>query len=134
MPALLADTNVLSDLLNAPSQWAEWAISSIAEHSDTGLLVINCVIFAELSVQSPDLAACERALQKLGCQMREIPHEALFLAGRAFLTYRRRGGTRTSPLPDFFIGAHAQVAGLPLVTRDAARYKTYFPKLKIIAP
>lgn len=134
MSTIFADTNVLSDIALNQKPWAEWALQAVAANTGDGILKINSVVYAEFSVICPNRIACDSVLKKMGCVMEEIPREALFGAGRAFLAYRKQGGSRTSPLPDFFIGAHALVAGLPLITRDAARYKTYFPKLKLIAP
>ena len=134
MSAIFADTNVLSDIALNQRPWVEWVLKAVAENTSDGVLKINSVVYAEFSVICPNQVACDMALKKMGCVMEEIPREALFSTGRAFLAYRKHGGSRTSPLPDFFIGAHALALGLPLLTRDTARYKTYFPKLKLIAP
>jgi predicted nucleic acid-binding protein len=102
--------------------------------SVSGPLAINDVIYAELSVALPTVEALESIVQRGGFQVLRVPREALFLAGKAFLAYRRSGGVKTGVLPDFFIGAHAAVVGMPLLTRDARRYQSYFPKLALISP
>jgi predicted nucleic acid-binding protein len=134
MTSVLVDSNVLLDLLTRDPLWLAWSREALAEAVNTGTLVIDPVIYSEISVhfsRKEDLDAAFPADQ----YMREdISYEAAFLAGKAFLHYRRRGGPRLSPLPDFFIGAHAAVAGYRLLTRDPGRYRTYFPKLELIAP
>jgi predicted nucleic acid-binding protein len=132
-PAVLVDTNVLFDVLYDDPVWAEWSLRHL-EDASLGPLAINDVIYAELSVRFPTIEALDRAITDVGLRLASMPREALFMAGKAFRRYRALGGTRTSPLPDFFIGAQAAVMGIPLLTRDAQRYRTYFPRLALIAP
>ncbi|WP_314098328.1 type II toxin-antitoxin system VapC family toxin [Microbacterium foliorum] len=132
--ATLVDTNVLLDVFSDDPEWAEWSSSALADAGDAGPLVINPIIYAELSVRFDAVEALDAALSALDVQRDELPYEAAFVAAGAFLEYRRRRGSRTSPLPDFYIGAHALQRGYRLLTRDAARYHTYFPELDVIAP
>ena len=134
MTAVLIDSNVLLDIMTEDANWSEWSAKAIERAADRYRLVINPVIYAEVSVRYSRIEELDRALPKTMFDREAIPYEGAFLAGKLFLTYRRRGGTKQSPLPDFFIGAHAAVAGYRLMTRDAARYRTYFPKLPLIAP
>ena len=134
MASVLVDSNVLIDALSARSAWRAWSQEAIAAASERGRLVINTVIYAEVSVGYVRMEDLDAALPADVFVREPIPYEAAFLAGKAFLAYRRRGGARTSPLPDFFIGAHAAIAGHRLLTRDAGRYRTYFPKLQLLAP
>ena len=134
MSATLIDTNVLFDFLNQDEEWFDWSAAMIADAADRGEVVINPIVYAELSVRYDRLEDVELALPPEYFIRAPLPWEAAFLAAKCFDRYRRRGGARRSPLPDFFIGAHAAVAGLPLLTRDPRRYRTYFPTLTIIAP
>jgi predicted nucleic acid-binding protein len=134
MTAVLVDANVLLDVMTEDSHWLAWSAEAIERAADRYRLVINPVIYAEVSIRYSRIEDLDAALPKAMFDREPIPYEAAFLAGKVFSAYRRRGGTRTSPLPDFFIGAHAAVAGYSLMTRDAARYRTYFPKLSVIAP
>ena len=134
MPAVLVDTNVLVDYFDEDSEWNDWSASMLAESTRTGQLAINPVIYAEVCVGFATIEEVEEALPRDYFLRLHLPWEASFLTARAFEQYRRRGGLKRSPLPDFFIGAHAAVAGMTLLTRDARRYRTYFPKLRIIAP
>ena len=134
MTAVLIDSNVLLDLMTEDTPWFSWSAAAVERLADSSRLVINTMIYAEVSVRFSRIEDLEAALPKSMFDREAIPHEAAFLAGKSFLAYRRRGGTRRSPLPDFFIGAHAAVAGYRLLTRDATRYRTYFPKLQLIAP
>ena len=134
MTAVLIDANVLLDLMTEDARWLAWSAEAIERAADRYRLVINPVIYAEVSIRYSRIEELDAALPKTMFDREAIPYEAAFLAGKSFLTYRRRGGARQSPLPDFFIGAHAAVAGYLLMTRDAARYRTYFPKLSLIAP
>jgi predicted nucleic acid-binding protein len=131
---LLVDTNVLVDVLQDDPQWAEWSIGQLRAQATIHELVINPVIYAELSLSFSTLEALDRAVADMQLTVREIPRPALFLAGKAFLRYRRRGGTKAQVFPDFFIGAHAAVERWRLLTRDASRFRTYFPRLEVIAP
>lgn len=134
MTAVLVDSNVLLDLLTADERWADWSAQAIGACGATAPLVINPIIFAEVSIRAATVEEADAAFPGAFFRRESIPWEAAFLAGKAFLAYQRRGGARRSPLPDFFIGAHAAVAGYRLLTRDAARYRSYFPGLEVIAP
>ena len=130
----LVDTNVLLDILTNDPAWAEWSIANLRRQMASGPLVINEVVYAELAVNGPTEADLKESVRLLRLQLDRTPETALFLAGVAFRQYRRSGGVRTGVLPDFFIGAHAQVARLPILTRDVKRFRTYFPKVTLIAP
>jgi predicted nucleic acid-binding protein len=132
--ATLVDSNVLIDVLSRDPEWAEWSGAAIREVGAGGPLVINEVIYAEVSARYSSIEIFERELPADDFQREHTPWPAAFLAGKAFVEYKRRGGRRRSPLPDFFIGAHAAIAGLNLLTRDPTRYRTYFPTLDLIAP
>lgn len=131
---LLVDTNVLLDVLQDDPQWAHWSIAQLRAQSQLHALAINPVIYAELSLSFSTLEALDGALSTMELELHEIPRPALFLAGKAFVQYRRRGGGKAQVLPDFFIGAHAALRHWPLLTRDAARFRTYFPSLQVLAP
>ncbi len=131
---VLVDSNVLLDLLEEDAAWYEWSARQLQRAADTSVLVINPIIYSEVSIGFARIEELEEALQPDFFERRPLPWEAAFLAGKCFLRYRKRGGTRRSPLPDFFIGAHAAIEGLTLLTRDAARYRTYFPSLPLISP
>jgi len=130
----LVDTNVLLDLVTDDPKWSDWSIAQLEAASIEGPLLINDVIYAELAVRYERIETLEAFVEEAGLDMRPIPKPALFLAGKVFTQYRKAGGTRTGVLPDFFIGAHAAVQQLPLLTRDVGRYRSYFPSLKLIAP
>jgi predicted nucleic acid-binding protein len=132
--ATLVDSNVLIDVLTGRSDWTAWSDEALSESLEGGAVMINQVIYAEVSVGFRGPEECDWALQSRGIELSPLPWPASFLAGRAFVEYRRRGGVRRSPLPDFFIGAHAAVGRLRLLTRDASRYRTYFPTVELIAP
>jgi hypothetical protein len=134
MTAILIDSNVLLDVMTEDARWFSWAAATIERAADRFRLVVNPVIYAEVSNHYSQIEDLDRALPKTMFDREAIPYEAAFLAGKSFVTYRRRGGSKQSPLADFFIGAHAAVAGYRLMTRDATRYRTYFPKLALIAP
>ena len=134
MRPVLVDSNVLLDLATDDPRWAAWSLSSLERLAETSILMINAVVYAEVSVGFDRIEALDAALPPDLFRREELPYEAAFLAGKCFLRYRRGGGVRSAPLPDFFIGAHAAVAGYRLLTRDAARYRTYFPRLELIAP
>jgi predicted nucleic acid-binding protein len=134
MSGVLIDSNVLLDVLTEDRQWATWSANAIETAGDRSTLVINPIVFAEVSVHFSRIEELDGALPKALFKREPISDEAAFLAGKAYLAYRRRGGARRSPLPDFFVGAHAAVAGYRLLTRDVARYRTYFPELGLIAP
>lgn len=134
MSAVLVDSNVLLDVLTEDARWSAWSARALAAAADHSSLVINPVVYAEVSVRFSRIEELEEALPPAHFRREAIPYEAAFLAGKAFLAYRRQGGSRRSPLPDFFVGAHAAVRGYRLLTRDAARYRCYFPPLSLIAP
>ena len=134
MGTVFIDSNILLDVLTEDPKWFEWSSAALAAAADRHRLVINAVVYAEVSVRFSRIEDLEAALPPQLIEREAIPFEAAFLAGKCFQTYRQRGGARTSPLPDFFIGAHAAVAGYDLMTRDVGRYKTYFPRLTIIHP
>src|SRR6266481_2084031 len=129
MTAVMVDSNVLLDLMTEDARWLSWSAEAVENAADRFRLVINPIIYAEVSVRYSTIEDLDAALPKAMLDREAIPYEAAFLAGKAFFAYRRRGGTKRSPLPDFFIGAHAAIADYRLLTRDAARYRTYFPKL-----
>jgi predicted nucleic acid-binding protein len=131
---ILVDSNVILDLATADSAWAEWSAATLGRLFNEAVLVINLLIYAEISVRYESVEELEAALPIDAFRRDVLPYEAAFLAGKSFLEYRRRGGRRTSPLPDFYIGAHAAVCGYRLLTRDAARYRSYFPTVELIAP
>jgi predicted nucleic acid-binding protein len=130
----LVDSNVLIDVLSGDFAWGEWSSEALARLGSEGPLVINAVIYAEVSQRYSRKELLDHELPADVFIREEIPWSAAFLAGKAFLDYRRRGGQRRSPLPDFFIGAHAAVRGLRLLTRDASRYETYFPTVGLVVP
>jgi hypothetical protein len=132
--AILVDSNVLLDVLTEDERWFGWSSDSLARCADASILAINPVIFAEVSIRFGRIEDLDAALPATDLERLPLPFEAAFLAGKAFLRYRRRGGARSAPLPDFFIGAHAAVSGLRLLTRDPRRYRSYFPRLSLIAP
>ena len=131
---VLLDTNVLVDVLQDDPQWAVWSLAQMRAQSLIHGLLINPVVYIELSLSFSSLESLDRVIATMELGFREIPKPALFLAAKAFAMYRRRGGSKTQVLPDFFIGAHAAVEGWTLLTRDAARFRTYFPSLSVIAP
>ncbi|MFH7319612.1 type II toxin-antitoxin system VapC family toxin [Desulfurivibrio sp. D14AmB] len=131
---VLVDSNVLLDIFTEDSRWFSWSADRLAECAEYSPLIINPVIYAEISVGFTRIEELEDALPQSSFSRRPLPWEAAFLAGKCFLRYRRAGGSRRSPLPDLFIGAHAAVEGLVLLTRDAARYRSYFPRLELIVP
>jgi len=134
MTPVLVDTCVLLDILTANPVWAPWSTRALAAAAEEGVLVINPIIYGEVSASYPTIEELDSALEPGVFRREDLPYTAAFLAGHCYLDYRRRGGTRRSPLPDFYIGAHAAVAGYRLLTRDATRYRTYFPTLGLIAP
>jgi predicted nucleic acid-binding protein len=131
---LLVDTNVLVDVLQDDPQWADWSIGQLRAQASIHQLAINPIIYAEMSLSFSTIEGLERAVSTLALELREMPRSALFLAAKAYAQYRKRGGSKLQVLPDFFIGAHAAVQGWPLLTRDASRFRTYFPTLEVVAP
>jgi len=130
----LVDANILLDLFTNDPQWAAWSANELDRLSLAGPLLINDVVYAELSVRFTTVEEIDEAFIAADIALAPIPRRALFLAGKAYRRYRVSGGQRTGVLPDFFIGAHAAAAGLPLLTRDAKRYRTYFPAIELITP
>jgi predicted nucleic acid-binding protein len=131
---MLVDTNVLIDVLNNEPQWADWSIHQMRVQSKIHVLSINPIIYAELSCTFKKVEDLDEVLQVMELKFNQIPKAALFLAGKAFQRYRRQGGVKNSILADFFIGAHAAVSRLPVLTRDTQRYQTYFPTVKLVSP
>ena len=131
---LLVDTNVVLDVVTNDPKWAVWSQSQLDAAALTQAVAINDVIYAELSLAFERIEELDAMISKAGLLHEPMPRESLFLAAKAFLIYRRKGGAKGGVLPDFFIGAHAAVLGIPLLTRDTSRYKTYFPNLKLVAP
>lgn len=133
-PTTLVDACVILDLTTNDPKWADWSEEAIAQAADEGPLIINPIVYAEVSVDFTSIEELDEALDDADLRREPLPFDAGFLAGKAYLTYRRRGGARRSPLADFYIGAHAAVAGHRLLTRDTARYKTYFPTVPLLGP
>ena len=131
---LLVDTNVLVDVLEDDPQWADWSVGQLRAQSKIHRLAINPIIYAELSLTFSTAEALDQTIEDLDLVMVDIPRPALFLAGKAFIRYRRQGGTKTNVLGDFFIGAHAAVSGLAVLTRDTRRYASYFPSVVMVTP
>ena len=131
---LLVDTNVLLDVVQDDPAWADWSVRQLRAQAQVHELCVNPVIYSELSLSFESVEAIDDALEDMGLTFHEVPRAALFLAGRAFLKYRREGGTRVNVLADFFIGAHASVLGCGILTRDARRYRRYFPRVSLVAP
>lgn len=134
MAATLVDANVLLDVLTEDEEWLDWSAAMLEQAAHAGPLVINPIVYAEVSLGFTRIEDLDEALPAAYYRRVELPWAAGFLAGKAFVRYRRGGGVRRAPLPDFYIGAHAAIAGLTLLTRDAARYRTYFPTLQIVGP
>lgn len=132
--AWMLDTNVLLDILTADPKWLEWSRAQFRRAVADGPIAINPILYAELAAAFDSREELDHWLRPSLFKRLPLPYEAGFNASRAFLAYRQTGSSRTSPLPDFYIGAHAEHAGLVLVTRDVARYRTYFPRLKLVAP
>ena len=131
---MLVDTNVLVDVLKDDPEWADWSIGQLRKQSRVHRLIINPVIYTELSLTFSTVEALDEVLAGMQLPVVEMPRSALFLAGKAFAQYRRRGGTKGNVLADFFIGAHAAVAGWPVLTRDGRRYQSYFPTVNLVMP
>ncbi len=134
MTATLIDSNVLIDLFQPDGLWGEWSANAVKAAARSGPLIINPVIYAEVSIAFQHPEDLDAALPEAWFRREELPWRAAFLAGKAFLAYRRKEGARTSPLPDFYIGAHAAVAGYSILTRDKGRFATYFPMVRLIIP
>ncbi|MBA1446994.1 MAG: PIN domain-containing protein [Gammaproteobacteria bacterium] len=134
MNGILVDSCVLLDLFTDDVNWADWSESILEKYSQTNTLFINSIVYTEISIGFNNVEEVEAAISELGIKVLEMPREALFLTGKAFLKYRKNKGNKISPLPDFFIGAHAAVSKFDLITRDSGKYKTYFPQVKLIRP
>jgi predicted nucleic acid-binding protein len=134
VPGVLVDSNVLLDVLTEDPVWLDWSSEALARCADEAEIVLNPIVYAEVSVGFDRIEEVESALPHDVFVRSPLPWDAAFLAGKCFQAYRRRGGARRSPLPDFYIGAHAAVSGLSLLTRDPARYRTCFPRLDLVAP
>jgi predicted nucleic acid-binding protein len=132
--AVLVDSNVILDVLTEDPDWFDWSAAMLAREAEISRLVINPLVYAEVSLGFDRIEDLDVAVPADYFTRESLPWEAAFLAARAFRKYRRKGGARPHPLPDFYIGAHAAIAGYTLLTRDARRYRTYFPKLRVIAP
>ncbi len=134
MTDTLVDTNVLIDVFAKDPRWFAWSSRMLAEAVDHGALVVNQIAYAEIGSSYSDQGTLDAILSEQAFRLEDLPWEAAFLAGQAYVAYRRRGGAKTAPLPDFFIGAHAAARGYRLLTRDRGHYATYFPTLDIISP
>ena len=134
MKGVLVDSNIILDVFLNDLKWGDWSESKLEEYSDQTSLYINSIIYSEISIGFELIEDLESAINKAGFHMLDIPKEALFLAGKAYVKYKRRTGSKRAPLPDFFIGAQAAVMNLDLLTRDVSRYQSYFPTVKLIAP
>jgi len=134
MNGIFIDSCVLLDLFTDDPNWADWSENILNQYSQTNSLYINSIVYTEISIGFHKIEELEDALHQVGIRALEIPREALFLAGKVFVQYRNNKGTKNTVLPDFFIGAHATISDFDLITRDKARFKTYFPKLNLIAP
>jgi len=132
--AVLVDSSVLLDVLTEDSKWYRWSAQALEEHAESNVLAINPIIYAEVSIRFGRVEDVEEALPPDLFQRAHLPWEAAFLAGKCFVRYRRQGGVQRSPLPDFYIGAHAAVNGWKLLTRDTGQYQTYFPGLTLVSP
>jgi hypothetical protein len=131
---ILVDTNILIDIASGDENWAEWSIDALADAMSRGPLAINAIIYSEFSLGFSTEAACDAEIARFDLIFLDLSRAAGYRAGRAFRDYRRRGGARGSTLPDFFIGAQASVLGVPILTRDLGRYRTYFPEVELVAP
>ncbi len=134
MATILIDTCVVTDLANTQSHWFEWSATTLETLDQHHSFIINPIIYTECSVGFETIEEVEALFTHLGFAIKTIPKEALFLAGKAFLQYKKRNGVKNNVLPDFFIGAHATVSGYPLMTRDKGRFSTYFPHIELIMP
>ncbi len=133
-PVTLVDSSVVLDIVTDDPAWGDWSADALAQARDEGRLVVNPIVYAEVSTGFERIEDLDETIPASDFEREPLPYQAGFVAGKAFLTYRRRGGVRLSPLPDFYIGAHAAVAGYRLLTRDASRFRTYFPSVELIAP
>ena len=134
MATTLVDSNVLLDVITEDDEWVDWSASALSRAADISMLAINPIVYAEVAARFARIEDLEEAVPPDYYRRLALPWEAAFLAGQCFVKYRRRGGSRRSPMPDFYIGAHAAIQGLTLLTRDPRRYRAYFPAVRIIAP
>lgn len=134
MKPVLVDSNILLDVITEDGQWLQWSADTLAALADQRVLVINPIIYTEVSIGFDRIEDLDEVLSGDFFRRDELPFEAGFLAGKAFMQYRRGGGVKSAPLPDFYIGAHAAIAGFDIVTRDVARFRTYYPTVTLIAP
>jgi predicted nucleic acid-binding protein len=134
MTPVLVDSNIILDVATNDPNWGVWSATELERTADAVVLVINPLIYAEVSIRFARIEDLEEAIPDTVFRRDPLPYDAAFLAGKAFASYRKRGGPRHAPMPDFYIGAHAAVAGFRLLTRDATRYRTYFPSVALIAP
>ena len=134
MSAVIVDSNVLLDVFTEDSHWLSWSSDALERIANESRIVINPIVYGEVSIRFERIEELDEALPLAIFEREDIPYEAAFLAGKAYLAYRRRAGTKASLLPDFYVGAHAAIRGYRILTRDVARYRTYFPKLQLIAP
>ena len=134
MATTLVDSNVLLDVITEDDEWVDWSASALSRAADISMLAINPIVYAEVAARFARIEDLEEAVPPDYYRRLALPWEATFLAGQCFVKYRRRGGSRRSPMPDFYIGAHAAIQGLTLLTRDPRRYRAYFPAVRIIAP
>lgn len=130
----LVDSNVLLDILTEDPTWSQWSSSALAASRDAGVLVINPIVYAEISVRFDRIEDLDEVVPASDFLREQLPYPAGFLAGKAYVKYRRQGGAKSSPIADFYIGAHAAVCGYQLLTRDSARYRSHFPRLAVVAP
>ena len=134
MAAYLADSSVLLDVFTADPVWAEWSVAALERASADGTVFIDPVVYSEISIRFSRIEDLEAAIRDSGLVWSEIPREALFLAGKAYVSFRKSGGSRTAPLPDFVIGAHAAVSNFVLITRDPEKIRSHFPKVRLSYP
>ena len=134
MSSFLVDSSVLLDIFTADEKWAEWSVGQLEKAATGGSLFIDPIVYSEVSIRFSRIEELQAAIHECGLIWSEIPREALFLAGKAWMSYRKKGGPRLTPLPDFFIGAHAAVSDLVLLTRDARTVRSYFPTVRLVAP
>jgi predicted nucleic acid-binding protein len=133
-PSTLVDACVILDLTTDDPKWADWSAEALAQAADEGPVIVNPIVYAEVSVDFSSIEDLDDVLSGADLRREPLPFEAGFLAGKAYVAYRRRGGTRRSPIADFYIGAHAAIRGHRLLTRDDGRYSTYFPKVTLLSP
>jgi predicted nucleic acid-binding protein len=134
MSAVIVDSNVRLDIFTEDSRWLSWSSNALERIANESRIIINPVIYGEVSIRFERIEELDEALPPAIFEREDVPYEAAFLAGKAYLAYRRQAGTKSSLLPDFYVGAHAAIRGYRVLTRDVARYRTYFPKLVLIAP